>query len=100
MGEHQVRACRENAIAAEIAAELHDALGPVLLHQIGGRVVTPEAVPEEIRDKVGEVFGRVFDRHGIVTESAAACVLACVPRVLAKAELNRQQAMRRQGKTQ
>jgi hypothetical protein len=84
------RKARDRRVAEEVVNELYDALGPVLLHQIGCGVVTSEALPEEARDKVGDVFSRVFDRHKIVTKFAGANVLACIPRILAKAELNRQ----------
>jgi hypothetical protein len=84
------RKARDRRVAEEVANGLHDALGPGLLHQIGGGVVTPEALPEEIRDKIDEVFSRVYDAHGIVNKFAGANILKCVPRALAKAELNRQ----------
>jgi hypothetical protein len=71
------RRARDRRIAEEIVSELCEALGPAL---------PPEALTEN-RDLVGEVFGRVFDRHGVVTESAGASILACVPRLLAKAAL-------------
>jgi hypothetical protein len=81
IGAHMNRRARDRRIAEEIGTELCEALGGP---------VPPEALTEN-RDTVCEVFGRVFDRHGIVTESAGACVLACVPRVLAikLAERNR-----------
>ena len=87
------RKARDRKIAEEFAAELCEALGgPVM----------PEALIEN-RDTVCEVFGRVLDKHKIVNEAAAACVLACVPRVLAKnfkfAERNRRiDAATQQGK--
>jgi phage gpG-like protein len=78
------RKARDRRVAQEFADELTKALG--------GPAMPPEALTAN-RETVGEIFGRVLDRHQIVNEAAAACVLACVPRVLAKnfksAELNR-----------
>jgi hypothetical protein len=70
------RRARDRRIAEEIAAELTAALGPV----------APEMLIER-RGIVEQVFERIFDRHGIVTEHAGANVLKCVPRILAKAHL-------------
>jgi hypothetical protein len=74
---------RERAIADEIANELHRVLGPL----------NPEDL-EKNSATVGEVFGRVFDRHGIIDEAPAAQILARVPKELAAlnlpfADLNR-----------
>jgi hypothetical protein len=68
------RRARDRRIAQEFADELSKALGGP---------VPPEALTAN-GEIVCEIFGRVLDRHQIVTESAAACVLRCVPRVLAK----------------
>jgi hypothetical protein len=73
---------KEQAIAAEIANEIHRQLGPTM--------------PEELavkNDVICEIFGDAFDRHSI-TESAADRILAFVPAYLAGlnlkfAELNR-----------
>ena len=70
------RRAREHAIAAEIADELHRALGPGM----------PEALGEN-REIVCEVFGRVFDRRQILTESSGARILGYVPRVLPSVNL-------------
>jgi hypothetical protein len=70
------RKARDRKVAQEIADELTAALGPV----------APEMLAAN-RDTVEEVFERVFDRHQIVTESAGANILKCVPRVLAKAAM-------------
>jgi hypothetical protein len=74
------RKARDRKVAEEIAAELTAELGPI--------------APEDLTansDRVGEIFGRALDRHEIVSENAAAHVLACVPRILARnfAERNR-----------
>src|ERR1035437_2911877 len=81
------RRARERAIAAEIANEL--ALSPAMQ---GG--LTPEPLSDN-SSLVCEVFGRVCDRHQVVTEDAGARILEYVPKVLAKlnlkfADLNRQ----------
>jgi hypothetical protein len=68
------RKAREHAIAAEIADELHNALGPVMM---------PEALTAKNGDIVRETFGRVFDRHHVVSEAVAARILKHVPKVLA-----------------
>jgi hypothetical protein len=77
----------ERAIAVELAAELTKALGPVL---------PPEALSAKDGDVVREVFSRVFDAHGIVIEAVGARILSRLPKLLARAEFNRQRAM---GKT-
>jgi hypothetical protein len=74
---------REQAIAAEIANELHRALGPIM----------PEALAKN-SDVVCAVFGRVFDRHHVVSEASGARILEYVPKILAGmnqsfADLNR-----------
>jgi hypothetical protein len=79
---------RERAIAAEIADELHRVLGPILPQDLAGKN----------GDIVRGVFGDAFDRHGIINETVAARILARVPKVLARmnlqfAELNRQLAV-------
>jgi hypothetical protein len=69
---------KEQAVAAEIANEIHRQLGPTM--------------PEELavkNDVICEIFGDAFDRHSI-TESAADRILAFVPVVLA--DLNREYA--------
>jgi hypothetical protein len=68
------RRARDRKIAEEFAAELCEALGGPM---------APEALTEH-SEKVGEIFGRVLDRHAITSESAAEHVLMCLPRVLAK----------------
>jgi hypothetical protein len=75
---------RERRIAEEIAIELQRMLGPILPQDLG-----------ENGDTVRGVFGDAFDRHGIINETVAARILARVPKVLARlnlqfAELNRQ----------
>jgi hypothetical protein len=82
------RKARDSRIAAVIGEELTKALGPV---------IRPEALTEH-SDVVCEVFGRVFDQHGVVTEWVAANVLKCVPRVLAKAELARRRDAAKENK--
>jgi len=77
---------REQAIANEIAHELHRALGTIM----------PSALAQN-SDVVCKVFGEAFDRNRIVDESAGARILAYVPKELAArnlqfAELNRQLA--------
>jgi hypothetical protein len=78
------RRARERGIAEDLARELHRLLGP---H-------SPQALAEH-SDVVCETFGRIFDRHGIVNESAGARILSYVPVELARlnfkfAEFNRQ----------
>jgi hypothetical protein len=68
------RRARERQIAEEIASELRRAFGGPIM---------PEALGGGNRDIVCEVFGRVFDSHQILSESAAARILAHVPRYLA-----------------
>ena len=88
------RKARDRRVAEEIADELAKALGGPALTAIARSRIPSEALTEETRDTVGEVFGRIFDQRGIVTEAAAANILMCVPRILAKnfkaAERNRQ----------
>jgi hypothetical protein len=74
------RKARDRKIAQEIADELAAALG--------GQV----APVAENSDTVCEVFGRVFDRHGIVSGHAGALVLGLVPKVLAKAAMQREKS--------
>src|ERR1019366_8789888 len=62
---------KEQAVAAEIANEIHRQLGPVM----------PEALAVK-NDVICKVFGDAFDRHGI-TESAAERILHYVPKELA-----------------
>ena len=74
----------EQSIANEIAHEIYQALGPTM----------PEALAKN-GDVVCEVFGRAFDRHGIINEASGARILAYVPKELAVrnlqfAEINRQ----------
>ena len=79
------RKARDRLVAQQFVNELTTALGgPVM----------PETLAEN-SETVCRIFGDVLDRHQIVAESAAACVMRAVPRVLAKAELQRQLAMRR-----
>ena len=61
----------EQAVAAEIAHELHRALGP--------------AMPEvgENRDTVCRIFADAFDRHQVVSEASGERILKCVPKILA-----------------
>jgi hypothetical protein len=78
------RRARERAIAAEIAHELHRALGPTM----------PEALGEN-RDIVCGIFADAFDRHQVVSEASGERILAYVPLELAErhrkfAELHRQ----------
>jgi hypothetical protein len=74
------RKARDRKIAEEVVAELAKALG--------GPVIRPEALVEH-SDTVGDIFGRVLDAHHIASEFAAANIMKCVPRILAKAERNR-----------
>jgi hypothetical protein len=67
----------EQAVAADVAAELFRALGPGI----------PIADHSET---VCRVFGAGLDRHQITTEAAAARILGFVPKYLA--DLNRQRA--------
>jgi hypothetical protein len=76
---------QERAIAAELVREL----GPIPL----------EALAAANGEKVCEDFERVFDRHGIVIESDGARLMSRVWRLLAKAELNRQLAIRQKENT-
>jgi hypothetical protein len=68
----------------------HDyaAADKLIMEDVGGAIMRLVDGKQEDnvvnRDIVCAVFGRVFDRHQIVTESAGALILACVPRVLAK----------------
>jgi hypothetical protein len=83
------RKARDRRIAEEIVDEL--------TKELGGPVM-PEALTAN-PETVGAVFGRVLDRRGIVNESAAACILKCMGRALAKNFRNRQlDAAMRQGK--
>jgi hypothetical protein len=66
----------EQAIAAEIAQELHACLGSTMM---------PEDLVGQNRDVVCEVFGRVFDRHQVVSEVSGARILGYVPKLLANA---------------
>jgi hypothetical protein len=61
----------ERAVAAEIANEIHRALGP--------------AMPEvgENRDTVCRIFADAFDRHQVVSEASGERILKCVPKILA-----------------
>jgi hypothetical protein len=74
------RKARDRKIAEEIADELAKALGST---------VTPEALAGR-DDIVCAAFERVFDAHGIVNEFAGANVLKCVPKILARRQLDAQ----------
>jgi hypothetical protein len=80
------RKARDRAVAAEIVAELTKALGPV----------APEMLTAN-SDKVCEIFGAALDRHEIVSEFAAANVMRCIPRLLARRQIDA--AMRGKGKS-
>ena len=74
----------ERAIAAELADELVKELGPMM----------PESLAAISGEKVCEVFELVFNRRKIVIASDGERVMARTWRLLAKAERNRQLAMR------
>ena len=67
---------RERRIAREIADELYRAIGPTMPETLGDH-----------GDLVREIFGKVFDRHGIANEATAARILAKVPKLLADLNL-------------
>jgi hypothetical protein len=67
------RRARDRRIAEEFADELTKALGAP---------VKPEMLAAH-GEIVCKIFGDVLDAHGIREEAAAACVLRCIPRVLA-----------------
>jgi hypothetical protein len=74
----------EQSVASEIAHEIYRTLGPTM----------PEALAVK-SDVICRVFGEAFDRHGVVTESAAERILSFVPAELAAlnfrfADFNRQ----------
>jgi len=63
---------KEQAVAAEIADEIHRQLGPT----------RPEALGEN-REIVCGIFADAFDRHQVVSEASGARILGYVPKILA-----------------